>query len=89
MVKRSGKRKQRYVYHPRDLSKLTCLIHGPLHSSDEFKVFNYFVTTYTKDRPFEGLRQDTTFKKKIGKKQDVNNIVQHSVDDIILQEREK
>ena len=34
MTESSGKRRKRYVYHPKDRSKLTCLIHSPGHSSD-------------------------------------------------------
>ena len=52
MGKHSGKRKQRYVDHPRDQSKLTCLIHGPGNSSDERKVLNDFSTEYAKGRKF-------------------------------------
>ena len=38
MSESTGKRRKMYVYHPKDGSKLTCLIHGPGHSSDECKV---------------------------------------------------
>ena len=30
----TSKHRKRYVYHPKDISKLTCLIHGPGHSPD-------------------------------------------------------
>ena len=33
----TGKRRKIYVDHPRNRSKLTCLIHGHRHSSDESK----------------------------------------------------
>ena len=31
MSERSGKNRKRYVYHSKDISKPTCLIHGPGH----------------------------------------------------------
>ena len=53
MGKRDGKLKQRYVDNPRDWSQLTCLIHGPIHSSDECLVLNGSGTKYDQDRPFK------------------------------------
>ena len=38
MSESAGMRIKRCVDHPKDRSKLTCLIHGPVHSSDECKV---------------------------------------------------
>ena len=38
MSESGGKHRKRYVDHPKDRSKLNCLIHGPGHSSDECKV---------------------------------------------------
>ena len=61
MGKRSDKCKQRYVYHMRDGSKLTCLIHGPGHSSYKCKGLNYFGSKYTKIRHTKELRQDPVF----------------------------
>ena len=51
MSKISVKRNQRYVYHMRDLSKLTCLIRVPGNSSDKFKVLKLFRSKYTKGIP--------------------------------------
>ena len=48
MSKHAGKRKQRYLYHPRDWLKLTHIIHGPRNSSDEWKLLNDFGYKYTK-----------------------------------------
>ena len=53
MGMRASKGKQIYIDHPRYRSKLTCLIHGPGHSSDECRVINYFDTKYEKCRPFK------------------------------------
>ena len=38
------KRRKRYADQPKDISKLTCLIHGPGHSSDKLKVLDDFGT---------------------------------------------
>ena len=48
MSERAGKHRKSYVYHLQDISKLTCLIHGPGHSSDEFKVLGDFGSKYSK-----------------------------------------
>ena len=53
MDNHTGKRKQKYVDHLRDLSQLTCLIHGIGHSSYECKVFKYFGSKYDKVNPFK------------------------------------
>ena len=66
MSKTDGKRNQRYVDHPRYQSKLTCLIHGHGHSSDECNVLNGFGSKYTKIRPTKEVRQDIVFKKTFG-----------------------
>ena len=51
-------------------SQLTCLIRGPDHLSDEYKVLNDFGTKYDKDRHVKERRQDPTTKKslEIGKR---------------------
>ena len=36
----AGKRRKRYVDHPKDRSKLTYLIHEPANSSDKCKVWD-------------------------------------------------
>ena len=64
MSKRAVKRKEIYVDHLRDQSKLTCLIHGPVHSAYECKVLNYFGFKNTKDRPSKECRQESVFNKK-------------------------
>ena len=66
MIKISGKHKKRYVNHPRDKSKLTCLISGPGHSSDECKVLSDFGSKYTKSRPNKERSPELTLKKKVG-----------------------
>ena len=89
MGKRSGNRKQGYVNCPHDQSKLTCLIHGPGHSSEQNKLLNYFATKYSKGRHFKKRRQDPTSDKKVWNNQEVSYIFQQAADEIILQENKK
>ena len=60
-IKRSEKRKQRYVDHLRDILKLTCLINEPVHSPDECKVLNDLDSKYTEVRTSKERRKDTVF----------------------------
>ena len=46
-----GKCRKGYVDHMKDISKLNCLIHEPVHSSDECKVLGYFGSEYSRRRP--------------------------------------
>ena len=71
----SGKQRKRYVDHPKDISKLTCIIHGPVHSSDECMVLGYFGSTYYKSRNTKDRMQDPANKKKIGRQQKNNATV--------------
>ena len=43
--------RKRYIDHPKDILKLTCLIHGPGNSSYKCKFLGDFGTKYAKDRP--------------------------------------
>ena len=85
MIKIYGKHKKRYVNHPRDQSKLTCIISGPGNSSDECKVLGDFGSKYTKIRPNKERSPELTLKKKVGIQQEKNTSIQHAVDEIILQ----
>ena len=89
MSKISVRHKQRYVDHTRYRSEKTCIIHGPGNSSYECRVFNYFGSKYTKSRPTKELRKEPVFNKKVVIQQDNNDIIQHEIDYIILQEKEK
>ena len=53
----SYKHRKRYVEHNKDRSQLSCLIHGPGHSSDECKVLGFFGTKYAKGEPTKDCRQ--------------------------------
>ena len=47
MCKHAGKHKQRYVDHPRDRSRINCLIHGHVNFSEKCKLLNEFGTRYS------------------------------------------
>ena len=83
----TGKHRKIYVDNPRDRSKLTSLIHGPGHSSYKCKVLGDFGTKYAKFRLTKDHRKDPATRKKFGINQENNAIVQHAVDEIILQEK--
>ena len=80
------KRRKSYIYHPKNRSKLNFLIHGPGKSSDECTVLVDFGFKYSKSRPTKNRWHEPAAKKKFIRKQENNAIVQHEVDDIILQD---
>ena len=53
-----------------------------VHYSEQCKVINNFGTRYAGSRPFKEHRQYPT-SSKYKKKQEVNTIVHHEVDDIL------
>ena len=59
----SGNLNQRYIDHPRYRSKLTYLVHGNVHSSEECKFLNEFGTRYSASRTFKYIRQEPTAAK--------------------------
>ena len=55
MSESAGKRRKRYVDHPKDILELTFIIHGPGDSSDECKVlvdfgYKYYQRSINTDR---------------------------------------
>ena len=60
----SGKRIKIYVDHTKDRSKITCLIHVPVHLSCGFKVLGDFGSKYYKSIPTKNHRQGPTTKRK-------------------------
>ena len=89
MSESTGKRKKRYVDHPKDISKQTFLIHGPGNSSDEFKVLGDFGSKYYKTRTTKERGNDPANRNKCNRHQENNDIGNNEVDDIILQENNK
>ena len=56
---------KRYIDRLKDISKLTCLIHGPGNSSDECEVLDEFGTKNSKGRPAKYLRQELATRKSL------------------------
>ena len=81
----AGKRRKRYVDRPSGES-ITCLIHGPKHSSGEFKVLGDFGANYVKGNPNKYHIDNPIQRNKFNRQQDNNDIVHNSVDEILLHE---
>ena len=84
MSESTGKQRKIYVYHTKDRSKRTCLIHVPMHSSYECKVLGYFSYKCFKIKPNKDRRTDTATRKKFNRHKESNAIVNHVVDEILL-----
>ena len=83
---RSGNCNQRYINCPRDISKLTFLIHGPGHFSEQWKLLDDFGIKYAVGRPFKDIRHEpTTTNICLGEKE-VSDMVQHTVDEILQED---
>ena len=65
MSENDGKHRKRYIDHPKDISKTTCLIHGPIYSSEECKILGDFGNKHAKEKPTKYLRQETATRKKL------------------------
>ena len=71
----------------RDRSKQTFLIHGPGNSSDEYEILGGFSFKYSKIWSTKEQRQEPETRNRFVRQQDNNSLVQHAVNDIILQEK--
>ena len=89
MSESSDKRRKIYVDNPKGESKSTCLIHGPGHSSDKYKVLGNFGSKYSKIRHTDNRGHKPENRNKYTRQQYNNAIVNSAVDDIILQENNK
>ena len=85
----SVKHSKRYVDHTKDISKQTSLIRGSGNSSDRCKALGDFGFEYSKNRPTKDRENDTKTEKKFNRQQDNNDIINHAMDEIILQENNK
>ena len=85
----TGKRRKRYVDHPKNISKHNSLIHAPWNSSYECMVLRDFGSRYYKSRPTKDRGHDTATRKKFNIQKDNNAIVNHAADEIIPQENNK
>ena len=83
MISHDGKCRKRYVDRLSEGSELTCTIYGPGHYSEHCKVLNNFITRYDKISPSKESRHEPTFANKYQKNKEVNDMVQHEVDDIL------
>ena len=80
MSKSTDKRRKRYVDHPKDESKPTCIIHGPRNSSDECKVLGDFCSKYSRIRPTKYHGHNPSNGTKFNRHKDNNVIVSIVVD---------
>ena len=67
MSESSWKHRKRYVDHPKNIPKKTCLIHGPVNPSYECKVLGDFGYTYSKSCPTKYHGNYTSTKNKVNK----------------------
>ena len=58
-----GKHRKWYVYNPKYILKLSCLIHGSRYSSYEYKFFKDFGTKYDKVSPTKDRSQEPATNK--------------------------
>ena len=70
-----------YLYHPRDRSKLTFLIHCIVHSLYHCKILNNFSTRFDAGNNYKDSRNEPTIYFFIN--QEVDATVQHAVDEIL------
>ena len=89
MSESTCKLRERYVDPTKDKYKQTCIIHGPIHSSDEYKVLGYFNSKYSRSRPTKDRGKDPIKMKKFNINQENNYMFQHAVGEIILQKNNK
>ena len=89
MSESSDKRRKRYVDNLKGKSKPTCLIHGPRHSSDKYKVLGDFGSKYAKIRHTNNRGHNNENRNKYTRQKYNNTIVNSAVDEIILQENNK
>ena len=85
----ADKRRKRYVDHLKNISKLTCIIHGPRHSSDECKVLGDFGYKNAKRSPTKDNKNYSTNRKNFNRHQYKNYIVNHGVYERLPKENNK
>ena len=89
MSESAGKRRKKYAGHLKDISKLICLIHGSVYSSDECKSFGYFGYKYYEIRPSKDRGQEPAKISNFKINLETNYIFQNAVYEIILYENNK
>ena len=78
----AGKRRKRYVDHPKIESK-TCILHGPGHSSNECKVLGDFGANYGKGEPTKDHGNHPTPRKN-NRQLENNAIINNLANKILL-----
>ena len=86
MSESAGKCRKRYVDNPKDGSRLTCLIHGPVYSPDECKVLVDFGYKCSKRIPIKYHVKELANKKRLRRQKENNAVVQNADDYMILQD---
>ena len=84
MSERSRNHRKRYVEHPKDISKPTCIIHVSDYESDECNVLVGFGSKYAKSRPTKDRGKHSANRNKFNRQQEKTYIVKHTVGEIIL-----
>ena len=85
---RAGNRRKRHLDSPSGKSK-TCLIHGPVYSSEECKVLGDFETKYANIRPNKDRGSNPVPRGEFNRQMENNDIVNKSVGEILLTENQK
>ena len=67
MGEHAGKCNQRYLDCTRDISKQTCLVHGPRNYSLKCKLLNNYSIKYAAGTLFKEFRKEPTYAKKCTK----------------------
>ena len=67
----------------------TCLIQGPSHSSDEYKLLGDFGVKYVKVKPNKDRGNHHVTKNKLNRQQENNAILNNSLNEILLHEIRK
>ena len=89
MTERAGKFRKGYLDHPKNISTVTCLVHGPVYSSYEFEVLRDSDFKYSNIRPTKDRGHEPSYKKNSNRHQYNNPIINHKFDEIILQDNNK
>ena len=89
MSESAGKCRKRYVDNPKDWSRLTCLIHGPVYSPAECKVLVDFGYKCSKRIPIKYHVKELENKKRLRQQKENNAVFQNADDYMILQYNKK
>ena len=83
MSENAAKLREIYLDHPKDISKTTCIIHGPGHSSYEYKILGDFSSKYSKNNSTKDCGHYPVNRKKFNRNQDNNTIFLNAYDETL------